>query len=203
MDNRSMWTDCRARAAAAGLTLALAGCAIPLPPAAPPAPVASPAPAAPVVPPPKLGWFTKIKVADGYAPALKLRGRGYQLFRCEETTEGLGWVFRLPEATLADERGQPVGRHGANFSFEHNDGSRLVGTVQAWDDAPAAGDLRWLLLATRAYGKGSFADVAYVQRVNTSGGMPPERCTADDRNQVLRVEFSADFVFYRPSAGAR
>ena len=32
--------------------------------------------------------------------------------------------------------------------------------------------------------------------------MPPNRCDAGQVNQLLRVEFSADFVFYRPKADA-
>lgn len=198
-----MWTDRRRRAAATGAfaALLLAGCATP-PPQPPPPPPSAPA-AAPTVPPPRLGWFTKIKVPGDFAPVLRLRGRGYQVFRCEDTTEGLAWVYQLPEATLADDRGNPVGRHGANFTFEHDDGSRLAGKVQAWDDAPDAADLRWLLLTTQSYGRGAFAGIAYVQRVNTLGGMPPPRCTASDRGQVLRVEVAADFVFYRPTAGAK
>ena len=188
------------RRLAAAALLALAGCATP-PPLAPP-PTSAP-PATPTVAPPRLGWFTKIKATGDYTPVLKLRGRGYQVFRCEDTTDGLAWVYQLPDATLADDRGNLVGRHGANFTFEHNDGSRLAGKVHAWDDAPDSADLRWLLLATQSFGAGAFAGIAYVQRVNTLGGMPPARCAAGDRGQVLRVEFSADFVFYRPTAGAK
>ncbi|MCE2971721.1 MAG: DUF3455 domain-containing protein [Burkholderiales bacterium] len=197
-----MSTDRRHPTAAASAVAALlvAACATPSPP---PPPAPSPPQAAPTVPAPRLGWFTKIKVPAEYAPVLRLRGRGYQVFRCEDSTEGLAWVYQLPEATLADDRANPVGRHGANFTFEHDDGSRLAGKVQAWDDAPDPGDLRWLLLSTQSYGRGAFEGVAYVQRVNTLGGMPPARCTASDRGQVLRVEFSADFIFYRAAAGAK
>jgi hypothetical protein len=28
--------------------------------------------------------------------------------------------------------------------------------------------------------------------------MPPASCEAKQRNQLLRVDFSSDFVFYRP-----
>jgi hypothetical protein len=31
--------------------------------------------------------------------------------------------------------------------------------------------------------------------------MPPERCEGAQVNQVLRVDFSADFIFYRPKSG--
>ena len=74
---------------------------------------------------------------------------------------------------------------------------RLLGTVAAYEDAPDTRNLRWLLLSTKSYGKGTFGDIAYVQRVNTTGGMPPQRCEAGQLNQLLRVDFSADFVFYR------
>jgi hypothetical protein len=91
-----------------------------------------------------------------------------------------------------------MGKHGANFSFEHRDGSRLLGTVIAHDKATSADTLPWLLLSVKSFGKGEFGGIDYVQRVNTQGGMPPATCSADENNRLLRVPFSADFVFYRP-----
>jgi hypothetical protein len=133
---------------------------------------------------------------------LQLSAQGVQIFRCEKRDSGFVWVFRQPEAQLADANGKVVGRHGANFSFEHNDGSRLVASIVANDEAPNAADLRWLLLTTRSYGKGAFEGITHVQRVNTRGGMPPSKCESGLANQILRVDFSADFIFYRPKSGA-
>jgi hypothetical protein len=154
------------------------------------------------VTPPSLGLFSSIKVPSDREPTLQLSAQGVQIFRCEKRDGGFAWVFRQPDAQLSDASGKPVGRHGASFSFEHNDGSRLVASVAAYDEAPNAADLRWLLLTTRSYGKGAFDGVTHVQRVNTRGGMPPGKCDAAQANQLLRVDFSADFVFYRTRSGA-
>ena len=147
---------------------------------------------------PNLGFFSKIKAPGTHVPTLQLASRGVQIFRCEKRDAGLLWVFRQPQADLLDSDGKPVGKHGANFSFEHDDGSRLVSTITAYDEAPKPTDLRWLLLTTRSFGKGAFENVTHVQRVNTTGGMPPARCDASQLNQLLRVDFTSDFVFYRP-----
>lgn len=176
---------------AAAALLGLAGC-VALPPSAPP-PGAKARPEAP-----SLGWFSRIKAPDGHEPALQLAARGVQIFRCERHGSQYDWRFRLPEAELFDGQGRPVGRHGANFTFEHHDGSRLVGTIVANEKAPVEDALLWLLFSARGYGKGEFSGVTYVQRINTRGGMPPRSCTAADLNRLLRVDFSADFVFYRP-----
>lgn len=150
------------------------------------------------VPAPSLGFFSKIKVPSTHEPTLQLASRGVQIFRCEKRDSGPVWVFRQPQADLLDSAGKTVGKHGANFSFEHDDGSRLVSTIAAYDEAPKPTDLRWLLLTTRSFGKGAFENVTHVQRVNTAGGMPPARCDASQLNQLLRVDFTSDFVFYRP-----
>lgn len=147
---------------------------------------------------PSLSFFSRIKVPDGHEPALQLAGRGVQIFRCERVDDAFEWRFRQPDAELFDEQGRPVGRHGANFSFEHRDGSRLLGTVVAHDRASSADTLPWLLFSVKSFGKGEFAGTSYVQRINTQGGMPPTSCSAGQANRLLRVEFSADFVFYRP-----
>ena len=150
---------------------------------------------------PSLGFFSNIKAPADREPVLQLSARGVQVFRCEKRDGALVWIFRQPDAELLNDRGGVVGRHGANFSFEHVDGSRLAATIAAHDDAPKPTDLKWLLLTTRSYGKGAFEGVTHVQRVNTRGGMPPERCESAQVNQLLRVDFSADFIFYRPKSG--
>lgn len=147
---------------------------------------------------PSLGFFSKIKVPDDREPVLRLAARGVQVFRCEKR-DGQGiWVFRQPDAELLDATGKIVGRHGANFSFEHVDGSRLVASIAAHDEAPKPTDLRWLLMTTRSFGKGAFDGVTHVQRINTSGGMPPATCDSTQAGRVLRVDFTSDFLFYRP-----
>ena len=151
---------------------------------------------------PSLGLFSGIKVPSDREPVLRLSARGAQIFRCEKQAGGFAWVFRQPDAELLDADGRVAGRHGANFSFEHVDGSRLVATIAAYDDAPKSTDLRWLLMTTRSFGKGAFDGVTHVQRVNTQGGMPPERCDSSQVSQVLRVDFSAEFVFYRAKSTA-
>jgi hypothetical protein len=156
----------------------------------------------PAVAPPSLGFFSHIKAPSDREAVLKLGARGAQVFRCEKRDGKAVWVFRQPDAELLDDSGKVVGRHGANFSFENADGSRLVATIAAYDDAPKPTDLRWLLMTTKSYGKGAFDGITHVQRVNTMGGMPPERCDPAQAGRVLRVEFKADFVFYRPPGAA-
>ncbi|MGH6624463.1 MAG: DUF3455 domain-containing protein [Burkholderiaceae bacterium] len=157
---------------------------------------------APVAAAPKLGLFSSIKAPSDQMPVLQLTGQGVQIFRCEKRDNTMIWSFRQPEADLFDAGGKAVGKHGANFSFEHVDGSRLVATIVANDEAPQSTDLRWLLMTTRSFNRGAFERVTYVQRVNTKGGLPPARCDAAQSGQLLRVDFTADFVFYRPRADA-
>lgn len=146
---------------------------------------------------PSLGFSSRIKVPEGNEVALRLRAKGVQIFRCEAADGEFLWSFRQPEAELLDDGGQLVARHGAGFSFEHRDGSRLVAKIVAHDEASRGTDLRWLLLSARSFGNGAFSGTTYVQRVNTAGGMPPPTCQANERNHPLRVDFSADFIFYK------
>jgi len=215
----------RLRAAISAVSVIAGGCATP--PASSPGtpsaptgatpPVATTAPARPaggppvaatplaplpgIAPPPdrpSLGLFTAIRAPDGQDPVVQLAAKGAQVFRCElREGGGYAWTFRQPDAELLDARGQVIGRHGVNYSFEHVDGSRLVGRILSFDKAPKDGALPWLLIATDNFGDGQFKGVDYVQRINTVGGMPPPHCQASQDQQILRVDFTADFVFYR------
>ena len=192
-------TSATFRIALIAAAMLLSACATtPFPSGPPtPGPMTGPQPTTPAEPP-VLGWFSNIKVPDDQQPVLRFAARGVQVFRCENRGGSFGWWFRLPEAELLDASGAVVARHGADFSFEHVDGSRLLGKVLASDAAPRATDLRWLLMSTRSFGQGAFTGLTYVQRVNTAGGMPPASCEPKQQNQVLRVDFTAEFVFYRP-----
>lgn len=151
---------------------------------------------------PSLGFFSRIKAPSDREAVLKLGARGAQVFRCEKR-DGQGvWVFRQPDAELLDDKGKVVGRHGAAFSFEHSDGSRLVATIAAYDDAPKPADLRWLLMTTKSFGTGAFDGVTHAQRVNTAGGIPPAGCDLALAGRVRRIDFTADFIFYRPRAAS-
>jgi hypothetical protein len=138
-----------------------------------------------------------LKAPEGGVEVMRLRGQGAQIFRCESQAAGLRWTYRLPEAELRDAQGEVLVRHGANLSFEHVDGSRLFGEIVDHVPSPNSDSLPWLLLKTRAYGPGSLSAITYVERIETVGGMPPASCDSAQLNQVLRVPFSADFVFFR------
>jgi hypothetical protein len=194
----------------AATALLLASCAAVGPPSAPAPPPSSappaqaPAPAPPGGAPqagqptrPALGLFSSIKAPDGVEPVLQLAGQGVQIFRCEARAGGYQWIFRQPDAQLTDAGGQALVHHGASYSFEHVDGSRLIGEIAAHQSPPSSDALPWLLLSTRSYGDGALAGVRYVQRIDTVGGLPPSKCEAAQVNMLLRVAFSANFVFYR------
>ncbi len=205
IESKTGTAERRAWFAAWAAAIVLAGCATApreTPAPAPPARPGEPAPAAPpTLPPldtPSLGLFSKIKTPDTVAPVMRLQGRGVQVFRCEAREKSFAWVYRLPEADLVDGAGRVVAKHGANFSFENADGSRLLGTVVSFDDAPDGNNLRWILFSTKSFGDGIFSGITFVQRINTVGGMPPPRCDAGQQSRLLRVDFSADFVFYKP-----
>jgi len=188
----------RSGAALAGLVLF--GCAQP-PPAGPAPAVATSEPRASssATPNTLFSLFHRPLKAppEASVEVLRLRGQGSQIFRCESQAAAMRWVYRLPEAELRDGQGKLAVRHGANLSFEHVDGSRVFGEIVDHVPSPNDDALPWLLLKTRAYGIGALSDITYVERINTAGGMPPASCDAAQLNQVLRVPFSADFVFFR------
>lgn len=139
-----------------------------------------------------------------------LAARGVQIYECRAETDKPsqpGWAFVAPEAELLDGHGRSAGHHGAGPFWQVSDGSRIVGSVKARADEPAAAAIPWLLLATRAQGgpaSGLLARVSSVQRVNTQGGVAPaladaaHPCTAQHLGQRARVPYSADYHFYAP-----
>src|SRR5882672_10193666 len=84
--------------------------------------------------------------APGEAIVLSVHAEGAQVYDCKAGADGkLAWVFREPIATLMAD-GKTVGRHYAGPSWEHLDGSAVVG--KAVGNAPGAtpNDIPWLKL---------------------------------------------------------
>src|SRR5438874_2626459 len=82
------------------------------------------------------------------------------------------WVFKAPEAVLfkADDRDDAVGLHYAGPTWEHKDGSKVVGTVLQRSRSADPNAIPWLLLqAASNAGDGKFSGVTYIQRLNTVG----------------------------------
>jgi hypothetical protein len=144
-------------------------------------------------------------VAPGERGIARVKAQGVQVYECSgkaDGTDGAEWVFVGPEAELRGARGEGAGWHYDGPHWEAPDGSRIVGMVKARADAPRAGAIPWLLLATRSVGgPGRYAGVTSVQRVNTAGGAAPARtCDASTIGVVERVPYTADYVLLAPVA---
>ncbi len=127
---------------------------------------------------------------------------GVQIYDCAAKADGSGpgWVFKAPEATLADQRSNPLGKHYAGPTWEAPDGSKVVGEVKARAPSPTPESaIPWLLLAAKSNsGSGVFANVRSIQRLNTGGGVEPaEPCTTAKLGQQARVAYTAAYYFYR------
>lgn len=179
-------------ASLAALLAGAAGCAA----SAKARPEASPSSSSGEVPP-------SLAAPAGNDLAFDLLAEGVQIYSCA-TPSGAGaagpaWAFQAPEAMLRDERGQLAGTHRAGPMWEALDGSSVVGTkVEGATPDPAS--IPWLLLRATSHGGGSgrMADVTFVQRLQTSGGVAPsEACGAANIGAVARVPYRAVYRFYR------
>ena len=145
-----------------------------------------------------VGCASTVQVPENLRPAaneslaLVVPAKGVQIYECREGK----WAFVAPEAELFDRSGRKIGRHYAGPHWEAADGSKVVGAVKQRADAPAAGDIPWLLLGTKSVGaEGAFSKVSSIQRVATVGGIAPAGGCSEPGG-VARVPYSADYYFF-------
>jgi hypothetical protein len=142
-----------------------------------------------------------LQVSAGVALTRVLHGSGVQIYECRPSPQGVSqfaWTLQAPAADLADASGKDVGRHYGGPTWEANDGSKVVGEPVAHDPGPVPSAVPWLLLRAKSTaGKGLFAKVEFIQRLNTVGGLPPQTgCDSAHVSQRTRVAYSADYYFY-------
>jgi hypothetical protein len=141
-------------------------------------------------------------VPAGNRLASSFDAAGVQIYECSATNTGFAWIFQAPEATLFNPGGQVAGTHFAGPTWSANDGSTVVGTRVAAVTVDATA-IPWLLLSAASHsGDGRLADVSFIQRLDTVGGLAPATgCDAGHVGAVARVDYQAKYFFYRPSGG--
>ena len=131
---------------------------------------------------------------------LRLHATGDQIYACKSQSAQFAWTLKAPDAQLFDQKGQPFGKHFSGPSWQANDGSRVTGKAAASVASPDAESIPWLLIKVISHdGQGALSRATTIQRLNTKGGKAPaDGCDADHVNQEVRVNYSADYLFYAP-----
>jgi hypothetical protein len=134
--------------------------------------------------------------APGERVVLTVHAEGAQVYECKAGAAGkLGWALREPIATLLAD-GKTIGRHYAGPSWEHSDGSAVVGKVVVNAPGATPSDIPWVKLdVVSRRGNGILTSVTTVQRINTQGGKLEDGC--DKIGVLSSVSYSADYVFLR------
>jgi Protein of unknown function (DUF3455) len=161
-----------------------------------------------------------LEVSGPYKPFLKAHAVGTQNYICAPaaTPSGLEWLFIGPQATLYDD---DIDQNLTHFqsknalqadaiqaTWQHSrDSSAVWATKHSGSTDPvyvAPNAIEWLLLDVtgRQYGPmggDKLARTAYIQRVNTVGGVKPPsaECTPSTLNTRRLVNYEADYYFYR------
>jgi hypothetical protein len=139
-----------------------------------------------------------LAVPDGNRLAFHYDAAGVQIYACTANASGAySWVFQAPEATLYGKHGRVVGKHYVGPTWEGNDGSKVVGAKVAGFTADPTAIPELLLKAVSNEGKGTFAKVTFIQRLDTTGGLAPTTgCDADHPTATARVDYTATYYFY-------
>jgi hypothetical protein len=136
---------------------------------------------------------------------LEALATGVQIYECAakpDQPSAFEWVFRAPEAALADRSGHSIGKHYAGPTWESVDGSTVVGEVKSRDPGPDKSAIPWLLLTGKSTtGAGILSRANSIQRIRTVGGVAPsEPCGPANANQIARIPYTATYYFYRISS---
>jgi len=124
---------------------------------------------------------------------------GYQIYECGDNYQ---WAFRAPSADLTfTGRRMAYGIHYGGIDYGltpgpywQRDQSAIRG--QAIANEPNPGSIPLLLLQVAEHiGTGYFDNVAYIQRLNTTGGVGPTG-DCDNPGELSFSEYTADYYFY-------
>lgn len=128
---------------------------------------------------------------------------GFQKYKAQEIPNSnpvaYQWVFVAPLADLYDATNKKVGTHSAGPNWQLSAADSMYG--QAFNPAraaasPDANSIDWLLLMPKT-GKppiGFFANVSYVERIDTKGGKAPATPPTNP-SETANVHYTAVYRF--------
>jgi hypothetical protein len=130
-----------------------------------------------------------IRVPAGNRRIAAMPAHGVQTYQC---TNG-AWTFLQPDAILK-HHGRALVLHTRGPVWTSvQDGSSVTAAVRA--SSPVTNAIAQLLLAsTGNRGPGLLAEVSFIQRLNTSGGVSPVGACAD--GATASVPYTADYTFW-------
>ncbi len=150
------------------------------------------------------GWTARPTVPSSIAPPegatlqAHVHAEGTQNYTCTANGEAFGWSAGVPDAKLYDASGSQVGTHQAGPSWTSGGGTVTAAKIQMADGG--AGNVPWLLLKVSTPATtGPFANVTFIQRVGTKGGVTPaaDACNAGTATNKVGVPYSADYYFFK------
>jgi hypothetical protein len=143
-----------------------------------------------------------IAVGDEHKPFLTGHAAGVQIYSCVASAGGYAWAPATPRAILYDDAGHAIADHFGGPSWRARDGSTVVARrVDGVTVDPTA--IQWLKLEVTSRTSGADGDrltpTTYIQRVATTGGLPPDPAACDGANAGTsrEVPYTADYVFWK------
>jgi Protein of unknown function (DUF3455) len=126
-----------------------------------------------------------------------VHAKGFQIYVCDADSGGkLTWKLKEPSATFSGDGID--GTHSAGPTWKCTaDGSAVKGKkVREHPASAPAGAIPLLLIqATDHDGAGKLAEVTFIQRLNTTGGVAPAIGDAK-AGETVKIPYTADYVFY-------
>ena len=141
---------------------------------------------------------SSIKAPEGNKLAFHVYARGVQVYKWNIITQK--WDLVAPVASLFAEENYfgEVGSHYVGPTWESKSGSKVEGRrVLGTGCQPDPTAVAWLLLSKfRTEGNGIFSSVTFIQRVNTTGGLPPSDPGMVD-GETKESAYTAEYYFYK------
>ncbi len=136
--------------------------------------------------------------ADASA-VLQAKGDGVQIYACTDAPNGPTWLLKAPDAKLFDASGKEIGSHFAGPTWKLIDGSQVQGELIVSKPAPEANSVAWLLLRAKAgTATGSLANVEFIRRTETHGGVAIKSDCQNlrDVGKTVEIHYTANYTFY-------
>lgn len=148
-----------------------------------------------------------LQVPEGNRVSFHAYAIGVQIYTATPSATDatkLVWTFTGPEAVLFDADGAVVGTHYAYAGpgrpgWESESGSLVVAQRTVPPVTMDLDAIPWLRLdAVQAEGPGIFDQTTFIQRVNTTGGLPPLN-PPTQLGEEARVSYTAEYYFFEES----